>query len=159
MQGLISRSDFMIKLTVKIPVYPTELEASIQKIFEHFNPAEDFVSSISKSEENGLKIMSMTMQGIESLTFLFRHSRRQRIVEAVRRYTLELMDLNHNQCLLLLNKQALFQKKITVCSEASDSPLGPVQVQIESYNIERLVDYLFPHTKMGKVIEVDYIPE
>ena len=159
MYFLISEGDIMIKLTVKIPINPTETVRNIQQIFEHFNPAEDFTSSITKSEENDVKMMSMTLHGLESVTFLFRQSRRQRVVEAVRRYSLERMDLNNNQCILLLNKQALFQKRIAVCGDASESPLGPVQVTLDSHNIERLVEYLFPHTQMGKVLEVDYIPE
>ncbi len=72
MYFLISKGDIMIKLTVKIPIYPTETVRNIQQIFEHFNPAEDFTSSITKSEENGVKMMSMTLHGLESVTFLFR---------------------------------------------------------------------------------------
>ena len=96
--------------------------------------------------------------GIESLVFLFRQTRRQRVVEAVRRYAIERMDLNHNQCDLLLHKQALFQKRIAVCGDPTESPLDHVQVTIISDNIERVIEYLFPHTELGKVLEVNYIP-
>ena len=149
----------MIKLTLKIPIYPTELEKNIQSIFAHFNPREGFTSFITKSEENGVQIRSMIMQGLEAVTFLFRQTRRQRVVEALRRYALERMDLNNNQCILLFHKQALFQKRIAVCGDPNESPLGPIQVTIDSHDIEPLIEYLFPHTEMGKVLEVDYIPE
>ena len=149
----------MIKLDLKIPIYPTELVKNIRQIFEYFNPTEDYAASIIEGEENGVKMLFMTIPGIESLVFLFRQTRRQRVVEAVRRYAIERMDLNHNQCDLLLHKQALFQKRIAVCGDPTESPLGPVQVTIHSDNIERLIEYLFPHTKEGKVLEVSYLPE
>ena len=159
MHLLVPKGDIMIKLTLKIPIYPTETVNNLQHIFEHFNPTEDFKSSITETEDDGVKILSMTLHGLESVAFLFRQTRRQRVVEAVRRYALERMDLNHHQCILLLHKQALFQKRIAVCGDSTESPLGAVQVIIDSHDIERLMEYLFPHTEMGKVLEVDYIPE
>lgn len=41
-----------------------------------------------------------------------------------------------------LNKQAAFAKAVALCSEADESPLGPIKVILSSKNIERVIEWL-----------------
>lgn len=41
-----------------------------------------------------------------------------------------------------LNKQAAFAKKIALCEEAEESPLGPIKVVLTSKNIEEVIKWL-----------------
>ncbi|MGH1521553.1 MAG: RNA-binding domain-containing protein [Nitrosopumilus sp.] len=41
-----------------------------------------------------------------------------------------------------LNKQAAFVEKIVICEEATESPLGPIKVILQSSNIDELIDWL-----------------
>lgn len=47
-----------------------------------------------------------------------------------------------NSTWFYLNKQAAFAKKIVICEEADESPLGPIKVTISSNNLERIIDWL-----------------
>jgi predicted RNA binding protein with dsRBD fold (UPF0201 family) len=59
----------------------------------------------------------------------------------------------------MLHKQALYVKRFHFAINEEESPMGPVWVNIESDQLERLLDYLVPQTDKGHVLEVDYIPE
>lgn len=41
-----------------------------------------------------------------------------------------------------LNKQAAFAKKIAICEEAGESPLGPIKVILTSDNIEGMIEWI-----------------
>ncbi|MFN4133311.1 MAG: RNA-binding domain-containing protein [Candidatus Hadarchaeales archaeon] len=51
----------------------------------------------------------------------------------------------------LLNRQAAFVGKLSFTD--GESPLGPIVVEIEAKDIDRLIDYIAPKTKDGKPIE------
>ena len=45
-----------------------------------------------------------------------------------------------------LNKQAAAAGVIALCSDADESPLGPITLNIKSKNIEAVIDWLVPRT-------------
>ncbi len=47
-----------------------------------------------------------------------------------------------NSTWFYLNKQAAFAKKIALCEEAEESPLGPIKVVLTSKNIEQVIEWL-----------------
>ena len=51
-----------------------------------------------------------------------------------------------------LNKQAAFVKKVVLCDEADESPLGPLKVTLTSSNIDRIVN-LFAKSELAKKIQ------
>jgi hypothetical protein len=56
---------------------------------------------------------------------------------------------------LTLNKQAAYVGKISFTD--GESPLGPITVELEASDLERLIDYLAPRTKDGKpIFEISY---
>ncbi|MHA1646867.1 MAG: RNA-binding domain-containing protein [Promethearchaeota archaeon] len=153
----------MITLKIRTIIYPSEDLKQIKRIFEYFYPFSLSTESeeIKISEPNDIhkSIASATINGLHALDFLFTQVRKQRIVEAVRKFVLERMDLNNNICKFLLHKQTLTKGSIVLCSEPEESPLGPVEIEISAENIEYVLNYLFPETEHGKVLEVSYIPE
>ena len=45
-----------------------------------------------------------------------------------------------------LNKQAAFSNVIALCSEAEESPLGPIKVILNSKNIDRVIEWLISYS-------------
>ena len=146
----------MIKLEIKTKIYPTEENEAIFNIFHYFYPFEELFPS--KPNSKGEKELYAEITGIKSLHFLFNRVRRQRIVEVARKHAVDRINTIDNTCAFMLNKQALTQGKISLCETAEESPLGPVDIKIGAKNIEMVINYLFPHTEKGKVLEVDYKP-
>ena len=54
--------------------------------------------------------------------------------------------LNHNlideTTWFYLNKQAAFANVVALCSEAEESPMGPIKVIISSKNVENIIEWL-----------------
>ena len=48
-----------------------------------------------------------------------------------------------------LNKQAAFAKKVAICAEPDESPLGPIRVALESPNIGRVIDLVTGGSKIS----------
>ncbi len=146
----------MITVNIKTQVFPTEDMNAIKKIFAYFSNFDKLTESTP--DENGVIDVSASVEGLSGLTFLFQRSRRQRIVQAIRNHAFNLIDLYANTCSFMLNKQALTQGHLGICQTPSESPLGPVYIKITATNIERVMEYLFPPTEKGHVLEVDYSP-
>lgn len=51
-------------------------------------------------------------------------------------------NLNGNTTWFLLNKQAAFVKRVVICDESRESPLGPITVTLTSPNIDGIIDWL-----------------
>jgi len=84
--------------------------------------------------------LKATSKNLESLTRIFEtiHSRKSQ--NNFRR------QLKHNliddSTWFYLNKQAAFGNVIALCSEADESPLGPIKVILRAKNIERVIEWL-----------------
>jgi len=84
--------------------------------------------------------LKATSKNLESLTRIFEtiHSRKSQ--NNFRR------QLKHNliddSTWFYLNKQAAFANVVALCSEADESPLGPIKVILSAKNIERVIEWL-----------------
>ena len=56
-------------------------------------------------------------------------------------------NLNDNSTWFYLNKQAAFANVVALCSEADESPLGPIKVVLKSKNIEKIIEWLISDSK------------
>ena len=58
-------------------------------------------------------------------------------------YTRNLEDnLDNDTTWFFLNKQAAFVKKVVICDETEESPLGPIKVILTSSNIDGIIDWI-----------------
>ncbi len=132
---------------MKIPDVTCSIEA-----YCSINPSEDpkkveqalsnILSDIDiKINQESLKA---TSKNLESLTRIFEtiHSRKSQ--NNFRR------QLNHNliddSTWFYLNKQAAFANVVALCSEADESPLGPIKVILRSKNIEGVIEWLVSYS-------------
>ena len=81
-----------------------------------------------------------TSDNIKSLEKI-RESVQSRQLQKTYRRTLE-KHLDGNSTWIYLNKQAAFVKKVAICEDADESPLGPIKVVLTSRNITGVIEWL-----------------
>ncbi len=81
-----------------------------------------------------------TSQNISSLDVL-RESIQSRHQQKTYRRTLE-KHLDEDSVWFYLNKQAAFAKKVALCGDADESPLGPITVTITSRYIKQIIEWI-----------------
>ena len=81
-----------------------------------------------------------TSENLESLDKIFETINSRKSQNVYRRQLRN--NQNDNSTWFYLNKQAAFVEKIALCSEAEESPLGPIKIIIKSKNIEKITDWL-----------------
>ena len=107
---------------------PNKIESAIENIFP--NCKISFEKFSIKGSSNDLFTLEKIQENIDSMHF-------QRI------YQRELeKNLNQNSTWFYINKQAAFAKKIVICEDADESPLGPIKIILTSKNIDRIIDWL-----------------
>ena len=146
----------MIKLEVSTVIKPSEdpekVKSALRKIYDFKEFKEE------GPDDEGTINISAEAYGIDALRYFFEQVRKQRIVQAIRNQMLSIMDINNNEVEFMINKQALTRGIFSFCSGSEESPLGPVYIRISAKDIEYVLNYLFPETEDGKVLEVDYLP-
>ncbi len=146
----------MIQVTLITKINPSEDEAVIREILTQFG--ESFTFDIKEISLVGVKKITGKMTGLEATHFIYSQVRKNRTVEAFRQYLLNQLDPNSDEITFMINKQILTNGKIVLVNTMKESPLGPVWITLSSSNLTILVDYLFPPTEMGKVLESRVIP-
>ena len=92
-------------------------------------------------------------EGQNSLKKLLMLFRERRILGAARR-KLRRGIRGNNRIYFYLNKQAAFVGNVSFVDEfTNESPLGPIEIEIDTNNPEKLIDWLTPRTRKGKIIE------
>lgn len=147
----------VISLKIKMNLYPTEEKEILVKLFHFFYPFETITTSAPDS--SGVSEMSAEIIGKDALNFIYKQVRKQRTVEALRHFVLPRIIFNTNSCKFLIHKQALSMGKVVLCKTKEESPLGPVYLEFRANKIEDVIEYLFPPTAKGRVIEANYNPE
>ena len=81
---------------------------------------------------------------IESLSRIFEIIHNRRITNVYRR-TLN-QNLSENSTWFYLNRQAAYVDVIALCNEEDESPLGPIEIILDSQQIEQVIDWLTSFT-------------
>jgi predicted RNA binding protein with dsRBD fold (UPF0201 family) len=76
----------------------------------------------------------------KALYYIYSKIRDRRVVSAAKR--LLLSNKVGSSTKLMLNKQVAYIGNIVVCEEEGESPLGPIFVEIESPNIDSVIEWL-----------------
>ena len=132
---------------MKIP----ELSCSIE-VFCTINPSEDLqkietailnIFPDIEINKNNIQLTGVSKK-IESLSRIFEIIHNRRITDAYRR-TLN-QNLSGNSTWFYLNRQAAYVDVIALCNEEDESPLGPIEIILDSQQIEQVIDWLTSFT-------------
>ena len=132
---------------MKIP----ELSCSIE-VFCTINPSEDLqkietailnIFPDIEINKNNMQITGVSKK-IESLSRIFEIIHNRRITDVYRR-TLN-QNLSGNSTWFYLNRQAAYVDVIALCNEEDESPLGPIEITLDSQQIEQVIDWLTSFT-------------
>ena len=130
-------------MALRIPPVNCKIE-----IFSSLNPSEDS-EKVKKSIYNVLpnsKILSdeisiigesSNVQSLEKIYESIHSKQSQRVFQRQLK-----KHVDRNTTWFYLNKQTAFVKKIVLCEEADESPLGPLKVVLTSPDIDRIIDFL-----------------
>ena len=132
---------------MKIP----ELSCSIE-VFCAINTSEDLqkietailnIFPDIEINKNNMQITGVSKK-IESLSRIFEIIHNRRITDVYRR-TLN-QNLSGNSTWFYLNRQAAYVDVIALCNEEDESPLGPIEIILDSQQIEQVIDWLTSFT-------------
>ncbi len=118
------------------------------KMISTINPSEDpskistaianvFPYSVIKT--NSL-LITATSQELRSFEMIYEAIHNHQSQKAYSRHLQN--NINGNTTWFLLNKQAAFVKRVVICDESEESPLGPITVTLTSSNIDEIIDWL-----------------
>lgn len=133
-----------MRIRVRAPVYPTEDPGIVEKAVSRIYSCglEVDVGVDGYGEIRGYSENPRCLEGLHRLI------REQMIMDAVRKYLSR--SRRGNTVTILLHKQALTAGKISLVDSHNESPLGAVEITIESGDPQALIDWLAPKTRHGK---------
>jgi len=94
-------------------------------------------------DEGGIRFIGRS-EGQEALLRFHDLLRREQILDAARRVLFN--GIQGNTIRFYLNKQVAYVGHISFSQSAGESPLGPIQVEIESDNPHAVIEWLTPRT-------------
>jgi len=124
--------DLVCRIDVYCSINPSEDPKKVEQAFSNI-----FVDMNIKLDNDSV---TATSTNLESLSEIYESIKARKTQGVFRR------QLNHNligdSTWFYLNKQAAFTNTVALCSEAEESPLGPIKVILNSKNIERIIEWL-----------------
>jgi hypothetical protein len=117
-------------------IYPSE---NPQKVEQAVSNVLDGMNFKTNNES-----LNATSKNLESLSKIYEiiHSRKSQ-----KNYRRQLnQNLLGDSTWFYLNKQAAFSNVIALCSEAEESPLGPIKIILNSKNIDRVIEWLISYS-------------
>ena len=127
----------MIRVQVEVPVYPTENPEKVRRALSNII----FGLNFSEKVEDGVKYFVGVSEGLDSLSQIKRHIKDQGISGFVRQ-ALSKSVVKENKIRFYLNKQAAFMGVAHFCDTKNESPLGPITIEIESDDLNSVIDYV-----------------
>jgi predicted RNA binding protein with dsRBD fold (UPF0201 family) len=134
----------------KIVVH-VEVEVNLTEDLEKVKTAVENIFGAVKFEVKSRKwgrLLIAETSGTEGLTKLYNLLRREQIRDASRKVFFS--GLTDNSLTFYLNKQVAYAGHISYSQQTSESPLGPIQVQIRCDNPRKLIKWLAPRTTKRK---------
>jgi predicted RNA binding protein with dsRBD fold (UPF0201 family) len=125
---------------IETQINPTENEESVKAAVNNFL---DNATITIKPAVKGTTLTAIA-KGQDSLFKLRNLLRNDRIRDASRRLLFK--SIRGNMVSFYLNKQVAFVGHISFSEESAESPLGPIKVNIETENPEKLIDWLAEKT-------------
>ncbi len=117
-------------------IYPSENPQKVEQAISNVLDGMDFKTNTDS--------LNATSKNLESLSKIYEiiHSRKSQ-----KNYRRQLnQNLLGDSTWFYLNKQAAFSNVIALCSEAEESPLGPIKIILNSKNIDRVIEWLISYS-------------
>lgn len=143
----------MVKVRVRAEVRPSEDESKVLKAIQTFFDYDKLI----KEKDGIYEILIVESDKLTSLLKLHRILRREKILDASRKYLMK--GLQGSTITFMLNKQAAAVGVISFVDSERESSLGPIIVEIESKNPKVIIDWLTPKTAKGVPLWENPIPE
>ncbi|MFX1519891.1 MAG: RNA-binding domain-containing protein [Promethearchaeota archaeon] len=138
-----------VKVTAQTPLLPTENVEKVKTAL--LNMVNVDADNVHIEEVDDHSEMIVSGEGQDTLQKLHTLFREKRILGAARR-TLR-RGIRDHRIYFYLNKQAAFVGNPSFVDEfTNESPLGPIEIEISTNNPEKLIDWLAPRTRNGKII-------
>ena len=132
-----------MKLQIRgsVEVHPTEDPRKIEKAVVNIFP----LCQVQHVDEGIRKIWVFTSEELAALERFQFILRQDGIRDAVRKVLLT--NIFGQRLKFWLNKQVAFVGHISICEALGESPLGPIQVELECEDMQKLVDWLAPKSQ------------
>lgn len=131
----------MIKIQIEVPVYSTESPDKVRRALSNIV----FGMSFSERAEDEVRYLYGVSEGLDSLSQIQRHLKDQAISTFAKK-ALSKSAIEGNRIKFYLNKQAAFMGVVHFCESKSESPLGPITVEIESDDMKSVINYITGQT-------------
>jgi len=129
-----------VRVVVEVEVRLTESEEKVKKaVLSIVKPSRISVEEIY----GGFKLIRAECSSVECLEPLRDIAKRQQVEPALRSYLNKYR--RGNKITLLLHKQAAYAGKLSLIDSESESPLGPIKLEIECSSeeeLERVIEFL-----------------
>ncbi len=134
-----------MRLRVWTAVHPSESEEKVKRALRNLFPQLEFA-------REGDRLLGESSDP-SALSRIHQLLRAHQILDTAR--SVLFRNKTDNRTCFALNKQAAFVGKLSFTD--GESPLGPIMVELEAPDLERLIDYLAPRTRDGQpVAEISY---
>jgi len=130
----MAEPDFQLRVTVEASLRPSEDPAKLRKAVE--NVLGDCRHEVSL----GSRAVRLTSDDNASLRMIHDQLRDRHVRAAARK--LLLRGREGRRATLMFKRQAAFAGVLALCGSESESPLGPINLTIESDKVEAVIDWL-----------------
>ncbi|MBR9681927.1 MAG: hypothetical protein GOV00_03980 [Candidatus Altiarchaeota archaeon] len=133
----------MVQLKVWARVGPTEKGDAVITALESFFPELDFKveQDIAVGKGKGKDLLDALRQKIWA----------KQILDTAREMLLRRIDGDLTE--LLIHKQAAYAKKMVLVNGDSGSPLGAIHIEIQSKQLEAIIEWIAPETVKGEPVK------
>jgi uncharacterized protein len=138
-----------VTVTGKATVEPTEDEKKVERSLLKLFPSGMVERRTEDAVTVGLAIHGMSLDFLSGLRNLIRQERI--------RNTARMIFLRNAESRILhiyLNKQAAFMGRVSFCAPVGESPHGPISIEVESDEMQAVIDYLAANTVGGLARDV-----
>jgi len=126
-----------VTVTAQAAVEATEDEKKVERALAKIFPAGRPERRTDQGDTVGLVVHGNGMNFLANLRNLIRQERIRNTARAV-----FLRNANGHLLRIYLNKQAAFMGRVSFCAPVGESPHGPISIQIESTEMQAVIDYL-----------------
>ena len=138
-----------VTVTAEAAVEPTEdekkVERALLKLFPSGRPER-------RTEDGSTVGLVVHGGGLEFLSCLRSLIRQERIRSTAR--AIFLRNARDHVLRIYLNKQAAFMGRVSFCAPIGESPHGPVSIEVETDEMQAVIDYLAANPREGSSSDV-----